>query len=157
VLLFFPVIPVFFSSPLSFPCLARESKKRCPGVNSQQSRDPRNALRLSEDDRRKNNTVIPVLLFFPVVPVPSISFVIPWLDRGICKGDPRVKPEDDKEKNALSFERAGSNYSLVIWDIFSLMTAGVYFSTLLSTLREASFSLTLLLSSSPESSSRIRA
>lgn len=71
--------------------------------------------------------------------------------------DPRVKPEDDKEKNALSFERAGSNYSLVIWDIFSLMTAGVYFSTLLSTLREASFSLTLLLSSSPESSSRIRA
>ena len=27
VLLFFPVIPVFFSSPLSFPCLARESKR----------------------------------------------------------------------------------------------------------------------------------
>ena len=33
------------------------------------SRDPRNALRLSEDDRRKNNTVIPGLLFFPVIPV----------------------------------------------------------------------------------------
>ncbi len=63
--------------------------------------DLRNALRLSEDDRRKNNTVIPVLLFFPVVPVPSISFVIPRLDRGICKGDPRVKPEDDKEKKPL--------------------------------------------------------
>ena len=25
---------------------------------SRQSRDPRNALRLSEDDRRKNNTII---------------------------------------------------------------------------------------------------
>ena len=66
-------------------------------------------------------------------------------------------PRMTRKKNALSFERAGSNYSLVIWDIFSLTTAGVYFSTLLSTLREASFSLTLLLSSSPESSSRIRA
>ena len=66
-------------------------------------------------------------------------------------------PRMTRKKNALSFERAGSNYSLVIWDIFSLTTAGVYFNTLLSTLREASFSLTLLLSSSPESSSRIRA
>ena len=65
--------------------------------------DPRNTLRLSEDDGRKNNTVIPVLLFFPVVPVPSISFVIPRLDRGICKGDPRVKPEDDKEKKCPLF------------------------------------------------------
>ncbi len=53
--------------------------------------DPRNALRLPEDDRRKNT----------VVPVPSISFVIPRLDRGICKGDPWVKPEDDKEKKSL--------------------------------------------------------
>ena len=41
------------------------------------SKDPRNALRLSEDDRRKNNTVIPVL------------------GTGICKGDARVKPEHD--------------------------------------------------------------
>ena len=68
--------------------------------------DPRNTLRLSEDDGRKNNTVIPVLLFFPVVPVPSISFVIPRLDRGICKGDVRLKAEYDKEKMRPNMTRA---------------------------------------------------
>ena len=55
------------------------------------SRDPRNALRLPEDDRRKN-VVILLFLFFSV---------IPRLDRGIRKGDVRFKAEHDREKMPL--------------------------------------------------------
>jgi hypothetical protein len=51
--------------------------------------DPRNALRLPEDDRRKN-VVILLFLFFSV---------IPRLDRGIRKGDVRFKAEHDREKS----------------------------------------------------------
>ena len=51
--------------------------------------DPRNALRLSEDDRRKN-IVIPVLFF---------SSVIAGLDPAIQERDVRLKPEHDREKS----------------------------------------------------------
>ena len=83
------------------------------------SRDPRNALRLSEDDRRKNNTVIPVLLFFPCHSrVLFFSSVIPVLARE-SKRDVQLKAGHDKEKEAehdiekaLSFERAGKSRKL---------------------------------------------
>ena len=39
------------------------------------------------------------LTFFSIV-IPGLFFffVIPRLDRGICKGDPRDKPEDDRRE-----------------------------------------------------------
>ena len=73
------------------------------------SKDPRNALRLSEDDRRKNNTVIPGLLFFPVIPVffsSPLSFPYSFLPlchsrawHGNLKRDVRLKAGHDIEKS----------------------------------------------------------
>ena len=67
------------------------------------SKDPRNALRLSEDDRRKKIILSsPYFLFFPVIPVFFFfSSVIPVLGTESVR-DPRVKPEDDKEKSPSS-------------------------------------------------------
>ena len=51
----------FFVMFRLFPVIFGLFSLQLPSGLTRQSRDPRNALRLSEDDRRKNNTVIPVL------------------------------------------------------------------------------------------------
>ena len=98
VLIFLFVIPVFFFS-LSFPGLTGESK------------DPRNALRLSEDDRRKN-IVIPVLFF---------SSVIAGLDPAIQERDVRLKAEYDREKKSLG---RGAFLTQFCFDLFVTVTVG---------------------------------
>ena len=44
-----------------------------------------------EHDRRENDVVIAGF---------SFPIVIPVLDTGICKGDPRDKPEDDRREKS---------------------------------------------------------
>ena len=105
-LIFLFVIAGLFSSPLSFPCLTRESVKEMFGSRpnmtgkrsgmteekiilslsglTRQSRDPRNALRLSGDDTEEGST-------------------------GICKGDVRLKPKHDIEKKAEHNKEKRSN------------------------------------------------
>ena len=75
------------------------------------SKDPRNALRLSEDDRRKN-IVIPVLFF---------SSVIAGLDPAIQERDVRLKAEYDREKKPLG---RGAFLTQFCFDLFVTVTVG---------------------------------
>ena len=67
------------------------------------SRDPRNALRLPEDDRRKNN------------------IVIAGLDPAIQERDVRLKPEHDREKSTPFRDAFLTQFC---FDLFVTVTVG---------------------------------